>query len=154
MEQDRLSHGWREDLPVTFLCHCFDRLRDTNICGVKYGLFDLPQLHGELQSVEAPAEGKQPIIFSDCVHALEQFVLAKYYLTAQVYGQWHPACLHRNEGGPREAGTGLPKEFAGLPGHDSAGALVQRRHRPDHLFDSWEGGGSGNCDLAHTPDPH
>ncbi len=60
-------------------------LRDTYFCGVKYGIFDLQQLHRELQSEEDPSDGKQLMISSDGVHALEQFVLAKYYLTAQVY---------------------------------------------------------------------
>src|SRR5208283_5358493 len=45
----------------------------------------LQQLHKELQVAEDPSQGKQLMISSDGVHALEQFVLAKYYLTAQVY---------------------------------------------------------------------
>src|ERR1019366_3390468 len=60
-------------------------LRDSYFCGVKYGVYDLQQLHKELQVVEDPSQGKQLMISSDGVHALEQFVLAKYYLTAQVY---------------------------------------------------------------------
>jgi HD superfamily phosphohydrolase len=60
-------------------------LRDTYFCGVKYGIFDLQQLHRELRSEEDPTQGKQLTISDDGVHALEQFVLAKYYLTAQVY---------------------------------------------------------------------
>jgi HD superfamily phosphohydrolase len=60
-------------------------LRDTYFCGVKYGIFDLQQLHRELQSEEDPTQGRQLMISADGVHALEQFVLAKYYLTAQVY---------------------------------------------------------------------
>lgn len=61
-------------------------LRDTYFCGVKYGVFDLQQLHREFEVVEDPSDGqKHLMISSDGVHALEQFVLAKYYLTAQVY---------------------------------------------------------------------
>ena len=60
-------------------------LRDTYFCGVKYGIFDLQQLHRELQSEEDPTQGRQLMISADGIHALEQFVLAKYYLTAQVY---------------------------------------------------------------------
>lgn len=61
-------------------------LRDSYFCGVKYGVFDLQQLHRELVVVLDPADGrKQLMVSADGVHALEQFVLAKYYLTAQVY---------------------------------------------------------------------
>lgn len=60
--------------------------RDTYFCGVKYGVFDLQQLHRELEVVEDPVDGRKVLmVSSDGVHALEQFVLAKYYLTAQVY---------------------------------------------------------------------
>ncbi len=60
--------------------------RDTYFCGVKYGVFDLQQLHRELEVVEDPVDGRKLLMVSaDGVHALEQFVLAKYYLTAQVY---------------------------------------------------------------------
>lgn len=60
-------------------------LRDTYFCGVKYGIFDLQQLHRELEQKDDPTQGKQLMISDDGIHALEQFVLAKYYLTAQVY---------------------------------------------------------------------
>jgi uncharacterized protein len=60
--------------------------RDTYFCGVKYGVFDPQQLHRELELVEDPVDGRKVLMVSaDGVHALEQFVLAKYYLTAQVY---------------------------------------------------------------------
>lgn len=60
--------------------------RDTYFCGVKYGVFDLQQLHRELEVVQDPVDGRKVMmVSSDGVHALEQFVLAKYYLTAQVY---------------------------------------------------------------------
>jgi len=60
-------------------------LRDSYFCGVKYGIFDFKQLHRELRSVDDLSTGKQLMISEDGVHALEQFVLAKYYLTTQVY---------------------------------------------------------------------
>ena len=61
-------------------------LRDSYFCGVKYGVFDMDQLHRELRSVDDPAEeGKHLMISKDGIHALEQFVLAKYYITNQVY---------------------------------------------------------------------
>lgn len=60
--------------------------RDTYFYGVKYGVFDLQQLHRELEVVQDPVDGRKVLMVSaDGVHALEQFVLAKYYLTAQVY---------------------------------------------------------------------
>jgi len=60
-------------------------LRDSYFCGVKYGVFDLSQLHRELRVVEDETEGKYLMITKDGVHALEQFVLAKYYIANQVY---------------------------------------------------------------------
>jgi len=61
-------------------------LRDSHFCGVKYGVFDVEQLQRELCTLEDPESGgKQLAISSDGIHALEQFVLAKYYLTTQVY---------------------------------------------------------------------
>jgi HD superfamily phosphohydrolase len=61
-------------------------LRDSHFCGVKYGVFDMDQLHRELRSVDDPSEeGKHLMISKDGIHALEQFVLAKYYITNQVY---------------------------------------------------------------------
>lgn len=86
-----LSHGYGEPVLKSIVSGPVDAdkqdylLRDTYFCGVKYGIFDLQQLHRELQDVEDPLQGRQLMISSDGVHVLEQFVLAKYYLTAQVY---------------------------------------------------------------------
>jgi len=86
-----LSHGYGEPVLKSVVSGPLDAdkqdylLRDTYFCGVKYGVFDLQQLHKELQVADDPLQGKQLLISSDGVHALEQFVLAKYYLTAQVY---------------------------------------------------------------------
>ncbi len=61
-------------------------LRDSYYCGVKYGVFDLHQLHKEFATiVDLSGEGKRLGISVDGVIALEQFVLAKYYITTQVY---------------------------------------------------------------------
>lgn len=59
-------------------------LRDSYFCGVRYGLYDIDQLHNTLRA-EADGEDTILIVDADGVHALEQFVLAKYYLTTQVY---------------------------------------------------------------------
>lgn len=85
-----LSHGYGEPILRSVVSGPLDAdkqdylLRDSYFCGVKYGIFDLQQLHRELQSQEDPTDGKHQLVISeDGVHALEQFVLAKYYLTAQ-----------------------------------------------------------------------
>ena len=59
-------------------------LRDSHFCGVPYGHFDLHQL---LRSfVLSGGNGsKELMIDPNGLHALEQYVLAKYYLTANVY---------------------------------------------------------------------
>jgi uncharacterized protein len=59
-------------------------LRDSYFCGVNYGVFDLHQLH-ECMIVKEEDRQKVLMIERNGLHALEQFVLAKYYLTTQVY---------------------------------------------------------------------
>lgn len=59
-------------------------LRDSRFCGVQYGVFDLHQLHRSMVKV-GNADEHELMISPDGVHALEQFVLAKYYLTTNVY---------------------------------------------------------------------
>ncbi|MBI3910899.1 MAG: HD domain-containing protein [Armatimonadetes bacterium] len=59
-------------------------LRDSLFCGVSYGVFDLTQLHRSLRRSQ-DHDNICLVVTSDGVHALEQFVLAKYYLTTQVY---------------------------------------------------------------------
>jgi HD superfamily phosphohydrolase len=59
-------------------------LRDSMFCGVQYGVFDLHQLHRSL-SVGVQGEEKSLMIKPSGLHALEQFIMAKYYLTTQVY---------------------------------------------------------------------
>jgi len=61
-------------------------LRDSYYCGVKYGIFDLNQLLTEFKLVVDESDGYKYLgISKDGIHALEQFFLAKYYLTTQVY---------------------------------------------------------------------
>jgi HD superfamily phosphohydrolase len=57
-------------------------LRDSYFCGVQYGHYDLHQLH---RSLVLPEPGAELMIDEDGVHAVEQFVLAKYYMTRNVY---------------------------------------------------------------------
>lgn len=59
-------------------------LRDTVYCGVQYGIFDMARLHNTLREYE-DSEGRYLGIAPDGVHAVEQYILAKYYMTTQVY---------------------------------------------------------------------
>jgi HD superfamily phosphohydrolase len=60
-------------------------LRDSYFCGVQYGIFDLARLHEILSKVTEPGSGDHVLMVDpDGVHTLEQFVLAKYYITTQV----------------------------------------------------------------------
>src|SRR5262249_9951756 len=59
-------------------------LRDSRFCGVQYGMFDLYQMQRSLVTVGNYGE-EELMIAQDGVHAVEQFVLAKYYMTANVY---------------------------------------------------------------------
>lgn len=55
-------------------------LRDSYYCGVRYGLYDIDQLLRCLTALENAVA-----VNENGVPALEQFVLAKYYLNKQVY---------------------------------------------------------------------
>ncbi len=59
-------------------------LRDSHYCGVKYGVFDLERLINTLESYP-DGEDKHISVNYDGINSLEQFVLAKYYMTRQVY---------------------------------------------------------------------
>ncbi len=59
-------------------------LRDSRFCGVPYGVFDLHQLHRSF-ILGGPQEQEELWIDRDGVHAVEQYVLAKYYMTTMVY---------------------------------------------------------------------
>jgi len=59
-------------------------LRDSYFCGVKYGVFDLYRMLNTLNSYKENYD-KHIAIDCDGINSLEQFVLAKYYMTTQVY---------------------------------------------------------------------
>jgi len=59
-------------------------LRDSLFAGVNYGVFDIHQLQRSLLAESLEGQ-KELVIRADGVHAVEQFVLAKYYLTTMVY---------------------------------------------------------------------
>lgn len=59
-------------------------LRDSQFCGVAYGVFDIHQFHRSLV-LSGPDHDKELMINPDGIHAVEQYVLAKYYLTTNVY---------------------------------------------------------------------
>ena len=59
-------------------------LRDSYFCGVKYGVYDYSRLINTLERYQD--DGDEYIcIQKDGIHALEQFILAKYFMTQQVY---------------------------------------------------------------------
>lgn len=60
-------------------------LRDSYFCGVAYGVFDIHQLHRSLVP-GGPKDEEELMIDPDGIHAVEQYVLAKYYLITNVYG--------------------------------------------------------------------
>jgi len=59
-------------------------LRDSRFCGVEYGVFDIRQMHRSLVLV-GPQDEEELMIDPDGIHSIEQFVMAKYYLTKNVY---------------------------------------------------------------------
>jgi HD superfamily phosphohydrolase len=59
-------------------------LRDSHFTGVKYGIYDQERLRNTLV-VHEDNEERVLAISIDGLHTLEQFVLAKYYMTTQVY---------------------------------------------------------------------
>ncbi len=60
-------------------------LRDSQMCGVQYGVFDLDRLIQSLTVVKDIAGETALAIESDSVHVVEQFLMAKYHITQQVY---------------------------------------------------------------------
>ncbi len=59
-------------------------LRDSLMCGVRYGLFDIDQFRLCLTARDY-GDGRLLAVRNDGVHAVEQFAMAKYYITTQVY---------------------------------------------------------------------
>lgn len=84
-----LDHGLDQPLFKSIISGALDAdkqdylLRDSYACGVRYGVFDLERLHGVLATDEGP-DGSQLVVEDDGLHTLEQFVLARYFLTTQV----------------------------------------------------------------------
>jgi hypothetical protein len=60
-------------------------LRDSLFCGVKYGVYDLEQILNSMCREKWDDSDECLMLDENGVHALEQFILAKYYLTNQVY---------------------------------------------------------------------
>jgi HD superfamily phosphohydrolase len=61
-------------------------LRDSHFCGVKYGVFDLDRMLNTLTCYTDPeSQDRHIAVTHDGLNSLEQFVLAKYYMTTQVY---------------------------------------------------------------------
>jgi HD superfamily phosphohydrolase len=121
-------------------------LRDSLICGVRYGTFDLERLLDTMAPIEDPETGKLGIgVDEGGVHALEALVMARYYMFTQVYfnATGKALELHLNEW-LMEQGVHWPAEpeafleqddvsvWSALRTSDSvhAKALVSRRHFP------------------------
>lgn len=85
-----LSGTWGDPLYKAMLSGPLDAdkqdylLRDSYFCGVKYGIYDIERLLGTLEIINGAGDGSLAISV-DGIHTLEQFVLAKYYMTTQVY---------------------------------------------------------------------
>jgi HD superfamily phosphohydrolase len=56
-------------------------LRDSHFCGVRYGVFDIDQLHRTF--IKGPDD--LLMITENGTNAVEQYVIAKYYMTTQIY---------------------------------------------------------------------
>jgi len=87
-----LLHGYNDPILKSIVSGPLDAdkqdylLRDSHYCGVKYGVFDMFQLHRELEPRDDPMSGlRQMMISPEGVHAVEQFILAKYHISNQVY---------------------------------------------------------------------
>ncbi|MBF0556992.1 MAG: HD domain-containing protein [Nitrospirae bacterium] len=59
-------------------------LRDSYYCGVKYGIFDIDRLIGILRAHQYEHD-RSLAVSRDGLYVIEQFVLAKYHMTTQVY---------------------------------------------------------------------
>lgn len=59
-------------------------LRDSRFCGVTYGVYDIHQLHRALK-LGGATDDRELWITAKGTTAVEQFVLAKYYMTTNVY---------------------------------------------------------------------
>ena len=77
--QELISSPWDVD-KMDYL------LRDSHYCGVQYGTYDLNRILNTLTLDHDPQSGSLKLaINSGGVHALEAFVLARYYMFTQIY---------------------------------------------------------------------
>ena len=77
--QELISSPWDVD-KMDYL------LRDSHYCGVQYGTYDLGRILNTLALDHDPQSGSLKLaINSGGVHALEAFVLARYYMFTQIY---------------------------------------------------------------------
>jgi hypothetical protein len=87
---DLLNRGLKDPIHKAIISGPLDAdkqdylLRDSHFCGVQYGRFDIAHLHNVLTSV-TDAGQMSLMVEPSGIHVIEQFVLAKYYLTTQVY---------------------------------------------------------------------
>ncbi len=103
-------------------------LRDSQMCGVQYGVFDLDRLQQSLTIVR-DAEGQESLaVERDSVHAVEQFLMAKHYITSQVYA--HRVRLITDQMLIRAIVLGVEEdgidELRELYTYDASDAFVQR----------------------------
>lgn len=84
-----LDTGWGQPLYKELVSGPLDAdkqdylLRDSHHCGVRYGIYDIGRFHDVLCRV-SDVPGDSLAVDEDGVNTLEQFVLARYYLTMQV----------------------------------------------------------------------
>jgi len=60
-------------------------IRDSYFAGVKYGVFDVDRMIRALAPIEDPGHRRYLAVKEEDIHAVEQYLLAKYHITAQVY---------------------------------------------------------------------
>jgi HD superfamily phosphohydrolase len=102
-------------------------LRDSLFCGVPYGVFDIHQMHRSL-TLRGEDDNKELMIDPNGIHAVEQYVMAKYYLTTNVYR--HKVRLITDQMIVRAIVLGIEKdktkELAQIYRFDNTDAFVSR----------------------------
>jgi HD superfamily phosphohydrolase len=118
-------------------------LRDSYFCGVRYGVFDIHQFHRSLIP-HGPPDDKELMIKEGGVHAIEQYVLAKYYLTFNVYR--HKVRLISDEMITRAITLGIEKDHIkslyDLYAFDNSAEFARRYAEWDDLRFEYEFGRS------------
>src|SRR5579872_2692020 len=101
-------------------------LRDSYFCGVKYGIYDRDRLTGCLRVYEDSYD-RSLALSAEGVNVLEQFVLAKYYMSTQVYR--HRIRLITDEMIVRGIKLGISQDGIGilkdLYGYDGSEAFLE-----------------------------